>query len=313
MSFPFVKLHCVESVDELFHRLSSLKDFTSSKSMIYVDDKRSPTSVFIDPQIYHYIDKITDLFSEESRMSAHICNNLSPIEYWKRNHAKIESVCKQKYGDVSLFHLRETVYEMVKMPTTFKTSYTKMLCDLFCHQGGIYLDPFAGWGDRCIGALASKKVRRYIGCDPNSNLVEPYKQIKKSISNRFRFFNLPFEDFYMKIKDSLKGKIDFVLTSPPFYDYEVYTNLKDKKQSIHQKWTYQQWLEEWYTPRFSELDTLLKKGSIIILYVGKTFKTPHLPEDTRKIFEDLKYEMISCISRVNGKASTETLIYRKME
>jgi hypothetical protein len=68
-----------------------------------------------------------------------------------------------------------------KMATTFMPMYAKSIYEYFGAKS--CLDPCMGWGDRMCGALASTCVKRYVGFDPNVNLVEGYKKIQQDFKN----------------------------------------------------------------------------------------------------------------------------------
>jgi tRNA1(Val) A37 N6-methylase TrmN6 len=89
------------------------------------------------------------------------------------------------------------------------------------------LDFSCGWGGRLIGACALN-INKYTGIDINSNLQEPYLQMtnflnKHSTTN----INMIFQDA-TTIDYSLLY-YDMVLTSPPYYGIEKYSNNKEYK------------------------------------------------------------------------------------
>jgi hypothetical protein len=82
------------------------------------------------------------------------------------------------------------------------------------------LDPCAGWGGRCYGAMVCNV--NYIGFDTNINLKEAYDELIKRY-NTTNDIQIKFEDS-SKV-DYSKYTYDTVLTSPPYYKRELYENM----------------------------------------------------------------------------------------
>lgn len=91
------------------------------------------------------------------------------------------------------------------------------------------LDFSAGWGGRCMGAMAYGIP--YIGFDANKRLEGPYKKMVKTLE--------PGADVIMTFKpsetvDFSKYKYDLVFTSPPYFMIEEYQGMPkyDQKQGF---------------------------------------------------------------------------------
>ena len=132
-------------------------------------------------------------------------------------------------------------------------------------------DPCAGFGGRLLGAISSKKILHYWGTDPNSLNKGCYQQLvnfyKKHIGTQSSvdIKYLPVEDYDTKSYHSNKGLTDFrqptnignyvgdlVLTSPPYFDREIYSN--EPTQSSNRYRTYKEWKEKF-------LEVLIEKSS----------------------------------------------------
>lgn len=127
------------------------------------------------------------------------------------------------------------------------------------------LDFTMGWGGRLVGACALD-VTNYIGIDSNKHLKEPYEkmvQLLKSLDTK--------TNIKLMFKDALKvdySKLDYdcVLTSPPYYNLELYEGTKAK--------TEEEWNETFYKPLFSETFKHLKKEGYYILNIpNKLYET----------------------------------------
>lgn len=160
-----------------------------------------------------------------------------------------------------------------KLATTFMPMYAKSIYEYFCATK--ILDPCAGWGDRQVGALASTCVKRYVGFDPNANLVAGYKKIQQDFAhnvetedaaksyirfdNGHEIYSLPFETGESLLGDN--DVFDFAFTSPPFFDYEEYTAENPK---------YQNWYTEFYEPLFVLTEKRLVPGAFFALHIDDT-------------------------------------------
>ena len=120
------------------------------------------------------------------------------------------------------------------------------------------LDPCMGWGGRLVGACALD-VPNYIGIDLNQDLKEPYLKMTKLLKQLGAKTKTK-----LMFKDALKvdySKLDYdmVLTSPPYYNVEIYEGGESK--------TEEEWEQEFYIPLFSKTYKHLKKGGHYALNV----------------------------------------------
>jgi 16S rRNA G966 N2-methylase RsmD len=84
------------------------------------------------------------------------------------------------------------------------------------------LDFSAGWGGRCLGAMAYGIP--YVGIDANTNLKKSYEQMVKTLNKDadVQFVFKPSETV-----DFSKYKYDLVFTSPPYFTIEEYEKMPD--------------------------------------------------------------------------------------
>ena len=121
------------------------------------------------------------------------------------------------------------------------------------------LDPCMGWSGRLVGACALD-VPNYIGIDLNKSLKEPYaKMVKqlKQLKTKTRI-KLIFKDA-LKV-DYSKLDYDMVLTSPPYYNVEIYEKMVSR--------TEEEWNQDFYIPLFTETYKHLKNGGHYALNVS---------------------------------------------
>ena len=104
------------------------------------------------------------------------------------------------------------------------------------------LDPCAGFGGRLLGFLASKKGGDYIGVDPNTALIPCYRDLTERVRRyspevakrkAFRMVVGCAETVDWPHESGHKpGSVDIVLTSPPYFDTERYTNEPTQSLSL---------------------------------------------------------------------------------
>jgi hypothetical protein len=193
-----------------------------------------------------------------------------------------EAWAKNKILQRSIFKSPNPLEEMwaqskkynYKLATTFMPSYAKAIYNYF--NASVVLDPCAGWGDRLLGALTSSCVKSYTGFDPNKKLRPGYADItsavtklpptqitETSIQFNYNHINISMisTSFEQAIKNIPDNSVDLVFTSPPFYDYEIY--------SINNP-TYTDWLSEFYIPLFIESERVCAVGGHVVLYIDDT-------------------------------------------
>jgi hypothetical protein len=122
------------------------------------------------------------------------------------------------------------------------------------------LDFTMGWGGRLVGACVLD-IPNYIGIDTNKSLVEPYKkmtQMLKQLGNATNI-ELIFEDALTIDYSNLD--YDMVLTSPPYYNKELYEGTESR--------TNKEWETKFYAPLFSTTYEHLKPGGHYILNISK--------------------------------------------
>jgi hypothetical protein len=112
------------------------------------------------------------------------------------------------------------------------------------------LDFTMGWGGRLVGAC-SLNIPNYIGIDLNKNLKNPYRNMVKFLNkNSTTNIKLYFED---AVKfDYSKLDYDFVLTSPPYYNIEIYNGTTKKSK--------EDWDNDFYIPLFTKTYKHMKNG-----------------------------------------------------
>lgn len=237
-----------------------------------------PKKIICNKNAYAEVNVLTNKFSEPARMKARINGNQSPLSYWKQNY--------MDYADIPLDKAREMIWANTKEATLFNCVLSKTVYDLFC--GKRVLDPFMGWGDRMIGALASDCVEYYCGYDINAEMKSSYESIVK-------FCDKPKVKVDINICDFLEAKLedssfDLVFTSPPYFDFEIY----GEWDSVDTKYAgLIDWTQKFLTPVMKICYAAVKPDGILAIHIGDTYRTKGIGKMLCDIMKSLGCEFIS--------------------
>ena len=104
------------------------------------------------------------------------------------------------------------------------------------------LDPCAGWGGRMLGSVAAGA--EYVAFEPNTETYESLLKLIKllGIENKVRII----KDSALEMDKYDIGEFDLILTSPPYFDLEVYSH--EDTQSIKGCDTYSIWVNNFLKP-----------------------------------------------------------------
>jgi len=155
--------------------------------------------------------------------------NITGYEYWFAYYDKVFEHCnnpnfkhKDYFGIISYFQ---------RVPSQFSPYISACIYKNF--NAKKVLDPYAGWGDRAVGAMALDI--EYIGIDSNPKLQKCYNNMFKLFTNKCTFINEKSEYIISELVDEYKP--DLVFTSPPFWDesdimIECYNNADSDYKSF---------------------------------------------------------------------------------
>ncbi len=324
--FPYKRFFISKSkIPEMLNAIKSLKYI---KAPYNLQPHPQKLELIRQKDAYDNADVIGDLFIEEARMIANVDRHPSPLRFWQTREAAVRIEAKKKFPDKyderdinptgkNAFALRETIYSMTKEANQFSPSAAAAIYKLVYQYQGKKIDifdPFAGWGDRAIAAAASlsSTVNSYTGIDANSNLREGYKQIEqltqenKEKQEKIKLIIADSLSYIKQHHTELKGKFDLVFTSPPYYNYETYS--QDEQQSIKGKSSYRDWIKTFYEPIIVLLATLVNKNGILIIHVGPTYSAPTFDTDTKAILDKTNLKFYNTIN-FNGGRSIPAFIY----
>ncbi len=141
---------------------------------------------------------------------------------------------------------------------------------------------------------------KYIGCEPNK---ETFKNLKKMIKfleleNQVELHNIPAESY------DYKEKVDIVLTSPPYFNLEIYSS--DLEQSYNKYFDYLGWREEWFQPLMKNCSSMLSKNGLSCWNV-MDFKKYDLVNTVMKFHESNNFSLINTVGFKSPLANIRNL------
>jgi hypothetical protein len=192
--------------------------------------------------------------------------------------------------------------------TKYRTITSKAIVQFF--NARTVLDPCIGWGGRMLGTLAASPDSMYIGCEPDPNTYSSLKQIldddalPKEVRKRAIVLQEPAEIGLERIS-RMGGKFDLVLTSPPYFNLELYTA---GDQSTNQYTSWDDWVNHWLKPIVLKSLSMLKPEGVSCWSV-KNFRSDKaypLADVTKKIHEDAGWKLVKTVvmkgsARMGGK------------
>ncbi len=135
------------------------------------------------------------------------------------------------------------------------------------------VDPCAGWGERCIGAMLTPQIGEYVGFDPNLAMHANYVAIRDLCSGtrellgwtpcQARFFEdaTPISAKSYNVVEP--GSMDIAFTSPPFWDKELYN-----VDAAAWPWkTLEGWINGFYKPMLLWMWERIRVGGILAIHI----------------------------------------------
>ena len=220
---------------------------------------------------YDNMDVITDFFQEQQRLKARRQDQAkSPLETWYNKEFQLQFLPKvlNEKGKLDTENLREAFYNEIKEATLFKPSLVVSVIKTF--EAKKMLDFSAGWGDRLIGGIAAD-LKEYQAYDPNTNLKKGHQEmIKRYVPidkrSNFKIDYIPFEQ--ANLPDNY---FDLVFTSPPFFDFEIYTDLPG--QSTLTYVNVNDWIVNFLFKSMQKSYNALKDQGYMVIHITDVYKT----------------------------------------
>jgi 16S rRNA G966 N2-methylase RsmD len=245
-----------------------------------------------------------------------VCNykGLNIKQMWDKSH--LEKALRANRKSHPTPYVSEIVRQLgFTAGTTKITIYRPLLTKRIVEElnGKNVLDVCVGWGGRMLGTASIDGVK-YTGIEPFSKTFTGLEKIKKELKlDGVTLYN----DIAENALPNLKKEYDLALTSPPYYNLELYSN--EKTQS-HNYGSYEDWIDKFLKPVVhGVLDKLIDTGySCWSVKNFKTDKKYNLYDDVVKIHKergwikiDREFYVGNCIrpgSQKQGKEITYVFV-----
>lgn len=170
------------------------------------------------------------------------------------------------------------------VPTNFKPMNAQAIFERFTPFGGTIWDPCTGFGGRLLGALTSKKNFSYVGTDPSTEVMHNLHKLAESVvdtlegeinsdgslydsEGRYELHCCGAEE--LELPDN---SIDFVFTSPPYADLELYSHdgkdFNSGNQSTNKFPGLENWKEGFVRGVIRRISKALKPGSYCAINIA---------------------------------------------
>ena len=178
------------------------------------------------------------------------------------------------------------MYEGTQTVSNFRPTAAKYIYETYGGDGVVW-DMSTGWGGRLVGALAAKRVKKYIGTDPSTIAYEGVCKLKEDfsyINKEIELHKLGSEVF------KPKEKVDLCFTSPPYIDTEKYSD--EPTQSYLKYPEEQKWIDGFLFQTIKNCYESLKKNGYLLLNIANTSSGKNIEKGTLEIAKgfNLKHE-----------------------
>jgi len=208
---------------------------------------------------------------------------------WEKSH--LEKALKANRKSHSTPYVTEIIRQLgftagTSKVTIYRPLLTKRIVEsLNCNN---ILDVCVGWGGRMLGSSCIDNVK-YTGIEPFSKTHKGLDNIKKELElDNVKLYN----DKAENILPLLKREYDLALTSPPYYNLELYS---DESTQSHHYGSYDNWINKFLKPVvYGVLDKLVENGySCWSVKNFKTDKKYNLYDDVVKLHKDKGWKKIN--------------------
>ena len=249
-----VETHKLISIDELNRDLKNLLDFTADENT---------NNFYGNPFLYHF--QFKNLLNCKRENGRTIYEIYKDRAEWDK---LIDSARKRNRGGRTA---AGNVFECFRINlgsiVMFKSTTAKYLYKKYNAKS--VLDPTAGWGGRMLGAWALDID--YTGIDTNTNMKPAYDDMVEYLTSYNEFNNPLFEQEQTSQLDMIwssaldvdfsKIDYDFVLTSPPYVNLEIYEHMD--------KWTSDEaFYKEFFIPLWQKSVDNIKKGGHVCFNIS---------------------------------------------
>jgi len=253
--FPYETPMTLEEVQEAIARIPSL-----------VADKDSDGVLREHWPAVQFANRITNRYSQVQRMKCRRKGRTdSPLDVYIKDQGRYDELIERARGNPrEVTKIRKDIFKKSPDCSLFPISRVAYLMKyLFGDDlsNVKWLDMSAGWGDRLIAAIALG-LMEYRGYDPNEDMNSAYQTIIEELGDKYRH-SVNIEPFETAIPGM--GRYDVAFTSPPFFDFEIYSEAGTQSTSKYR--TVKEWTEDFIIPYAQNAMNALRDGGYLVLYI----------------------------------------------
>ena len=241
--------------------------------------------------------EIVDVFQETELIEAHRSGStVSLSEAFRHNVTRLM--------DMDPVVQRQRLRQYAKPISRFRP--TTMISLIKIYRPKYILDFCSGWGDRLLGALAyDDRIKFYAGVDPNRRLSKGYNEMIEFFTehrHKYQMVEGCAEEVDYPVPPSKTGKYDLVITSPPYFDLEIYSDAPTQSTARYNDVA--TWYDRFLLPATMKAVDLLDEGGHLVISLndgpdngdGKQYTEKFVREvsrDRRLVYEGILYTIPS--------------------
>ena len=202
---------------------------------------------------------------------------------WQLKHFKGEEGLSNNTFRENRLRQSLKIYSGTQSVSNFRPTAAKLIYEMYSGDGVVW-DMSTGWGGRLLGALASNRVKKYIGTDPSTIAYEGVCKIRDDfnyIDKEIELHKLGSEVF------KPKEKIDLCFTSPPYFDTEKYSD--EDTQSYKKYPEEKQWIDGFLFLTLKNCYQSLKKNGYLLLNIANTKTGKNIEKATLDLAEKIGF------------------------
>lgn len=250
----------------------------------------------------------TSTINSTSRVGLKLCEQFFP-NFYEIENAKGQSFSKlwtapnlkkilrwnrKSHSTPYLSELKRGIYFCCGLTknTMYRPQMMKLACAKF--SPNVVFDPCAGWGGRLLGAVGYGA--HYVAFEPNTKTFEGLQRLVEFLGIHHKVTLICDDALNMHRYDFPHA--DMVLTSPPYFDVEVYTH--EDTQSIRGCTNYEEWSQKFLRELIKKSLDKLGQNSVSCWNVGKV-ATHDMNCDVLKYHEEFGYQRREVLSLISSK------------
>jgi len=293
--FPYYTVTDIER----YKHMKQLCEFDTDN--ILKDDDRIEQTMHTLRLAWSYFPHSWEVKCGKSKMSP--MDVFNDDDEFKKTIGKCYDWCvKHDDGKMSMNRIRQSlkIYNGISSVSNFRPTAAKYIYDTYSGDGVVW-DMSCGWGGRLLGALASKKVKKYIGTEPSSKTFEGLLNIKSDF--KYLYKKIELHKMGSELFTPEENSLDLCFTSPPYFDTEKYSD--ELTQSYLKYPSEDRWIDGFLYDTISNCYCGLKKGGYMLMNIANTSSGTSIENATTQISEKIGFRYIKTLkltlSSIAGK------------